>query len=169
MTSAVQVTAANVPHVRAALGRHGGAGAYNSSGQLGDGTTTQRTTPVAVNGVTRTSIARGRTPHLRMIADGTVKCWGDNGDGELGNQTTIDSSTAVTVVRASRAAAAATSNVCGACTPTTCAAHGATRGTIAGRLRRHAVLRPPTFRRRWRRASTSRARWRPTARCGAGA
>jgi hypothetical protein len=86
----------------------------NNYGQLGDGTTTNRTTPVQVrnapltkkrskvsgtlnnlSGVT--AIAAGGTHSLALMEDGTVRAWGYNERGQLGNGTTTSSKTPVTV------------------------------------------------------------------------
>ena len=49
----------------------------NAHGQLGDGTTTQRTTPVQVSGLTGiTAIATGGGHGLAVRNDGTVWAWG---------------------------------------------------------------------------------------------
>ena len=67
----------------------------NTSGKLGDGTTTNRTRPIAVDGVlagkTVTDVAAG-AEHTCVLADGTPYCWGENSDGQLGDGTTIDRS-----------------------------------------------------------------------------
>lgn len=61
----------------------------NGSGQLGDNSTTPRTSPVAVPGLTTAvAIAAGRTHSLALLADGTVKAWGLNTDGQVGDGTT---------------------------------------------------------------------------------
>ncbi|WP_027644335.1 RCC1 domain-containing protein [Salinispora oceanensis] len=72
----------------------------NSSGQLGDGTTTNRSTPVAVSlpsGVTVTAVAAGAAFSLALTSAGTILAWGDNTIGQLGDGTTIDSPTPVVV------------------------------------------------------------------------
>jgi alpha-tubulin suppressor-like RCC1 family protein len=84
-----------------ALVRNGGAKCWgaNGHGQLGDGTTTESHTPVAVQGlpVDLAQIVAGGTHTCGLLTDGTVRCWGSGGDGELGNGSTSDSSTPVMV------------------------------------------------------------------------
>jgi len=64
----------------------------NAAGQLGDGTTTQRTTPVQVKGLTgATVVAAGGTFSLALRSDGTVWAWGDGQYGQLGNGTRTSS------------------------------------------------------------------------------
>ena len=56
----------------------------NAQGQLGDGTTTQRLTPVSIlTGVV--SIAAGDRHTLAVKTDGTVWAWGSASSGRLGN------------------------------------------------------------------------------------
>ena len=70
----------------------------NNEGQLGDGTTTTRNTPVDVSGITTaTSIALGSGHSCALLPGGTIKCWGYNGYGKLGDGTTTDSYTPVDV------------------------------------------------------------------------
>ena len=69
---------------------------YNFNGRLGNGTTTDSSTPVTVSGLTDVvGLAGGRNHSLALKADGTVRSWGDNTSGQLGNGTTTDSSTPV--------------------------------------------------------------------------
>lgn len=79
----------------------------NSSGQVGDGSNTNRTIPVAVNvnsgasalfGKTVAQIAAGGTHSLARCSDGTVAAWGANANGQLGNNTTTASNLAVQVI-----------------------------------------------------------------------
>ena len=72
----------------------------NTDGQLGDGTTTTRTTPVQVTvpaGVTITHIAAGRIHSLALDKKGNVWAWGYNRDGQLGNGTNSTSKVPVRV------------------------------------------------------------------------
>jgi hypothetical protein len=78
---------------------------YNSSGQLGDNTTTNRYTPVQVKGVggvdylTNVSqISTGDYFSCARKTDGTVYCWGDNDNGQLGDNTTTERQTPVQVI-----------------------------------------------------------------------
>ena len=57
----------------------------NDAGQLGDGTTTQRSIPVQVPGVSHVvAVAAGASHALALASDGTVWAWGDNTDGQVG-------------------------------------------------------------------------------------
>ena len=75
----------------------------NGYGQLGDGTTTRRHVPVAVNtsgvlaGETVTAISAGAIHSLALTSDGRVYAWGDNGQGQLGDGTTTDHNVPVAV------------------------------------------------------------------------
>src|SRR2546425_524199 len=62
----------------------------NGSGQLGDGTTTSRSTPVLVQsppGVTSTAVGAGASHAGGVTAAGAAYCWGGNGSGQLGDGT----------------------------------------------------------------------------------
>lgn len=68
----------------------------NSSGQLGDGTLTQRNSPVPVSGFSDVvAIAGGGSHSLALKRDGTVWAWGWNGYGQLGDGTTTQRTTPV--------------------------------------------------------------------------
>ena len=70
----------------------------NFSGQLGDGSTTDSTSPVIVDGITiATQVSAGADHSCALLSGGTVKCWGNNGDGQLGDGTTTNSSSPVSV------------------------------------------------------------------------
>jgi alpha-tubulin suppressor-like RCC1 family protein len=78
----------------------GGAGGHlwafgaNDVGQIGDGTTTDRWTPVRVLGVADVAgIAAGTNSALARTASGQIFAWGGNEQGELGNSTLISTST----------------------------------------------------------------------------
>jgi alpha-tubulin suppressor-like RCC1 family protein len=85
----------------------------NAEGQLGDGGTfIEKTTPVTVSGLTNAvAIAAGSSHTCALLSDGTVKCWGRNDYGQLGDGTFIDKNTPVTVSGLTNAVAIAASDV----------------------------------------------------------
>ena len=63
----------------------------NYFGQLGDGTTTDRATPVVVSGLTDVkAVAAGETFSLALLNNGSVVAWGKNDWGQLGDGTSTD-------------------------------------------------------------------------------
>jgi len=81
-----------------ASGRTGMCWGQNMGGALGDGTTTDRLTPVNVVGISgANAISAGPWHGCAITSHGGVKCWGFNGHGELGDGTTTDRWTPVDV------------------------------------------------------------------------
>ena len=72
----------------------------NNYGQLGNGTTTERTTPGLVNlptGTTATAIAAGYGHAYALTSTGTVYAWGQGGFAQIGDGATSNRSTPVQV------------------------------------------------------------------------
>ena len=58
----------------------------NNHGQLGDGSNIDRTSPVAVVGVTNAiQVTTGATHSCALLDDGSVKCWGNNDQFQVGD------------------------------------------------------------------------------------
>lgn len=72
---------------------------YNGQGALGNGTYLDSHMPVSVTGLggVATAIAAGDFHSMALLSDGTIRTWGNNASGQLGNGTTSDSSLPVTV------------------------------------------------------------------------
>ena len=74
----------------------------NNWGQLGNGSpagATATTPATAVTGITTATAASSGAEHTcALLQDGSVQCWGRNTDGRLGNGTTTNAFTPVTVV-----------------------------------------------------------------------
>ncbi len=75
----------------------------NHHGEIGDGTRTDRNTPVDVVGLTSgvKAIASGWRHVCALMTDGGVKCWGSNHEGQLGDGTGRDRNAPVDVVAVS--------------------------------------------------------------------
>jgi alpha-tubulin suppressor-like RCC1 family protein len=74
----------------------------NGNGQLGDGTTASRSAAAVVpnacaTGVAARAIAAGSNFSLASCADGSVRAWGANAQGQLGDGSFVDRSSPVTV------------------------------------------------------------------------
>jgi alpha-tubulin suppressor-like RCC1 family protein/phosphodiesterase/alkaline phosphatase D-like protein len=74
---------------------------YNDSGRLGDGTTTNRSSPITVDNTweladkTITTITAGTSHSMALCSDGTLTAWGYNSSGQLGNNSTTSRSVPV--------------------------------------------------------------------------
>ena len=71
----------------------------NASGQLGNGTTTDSSTPVLISNLTNnvSALAAGSAHTCALLDDGTIECWGDNTHGQLGDNSTSNSPSPVAV------------------------------------------------------------------------
>jgi len=76
--------------VTCALVNDGSVGCWgaNASGQLADGTTTARSTPLPISGLSGVeSLAVGTASACVRLHNGTARCWGANASGQTGNGT----------------------------------------------------------------------------------
>jgi hypothetical protein len=75
------------------------ASGWNNYGQLGDGSTSDSSIPVAVSGLSDAeAVGSGNFQSIALKSDGTVYAWGHNLYGTLGNGTNTDSLTPVLVL-----------------------------------------------------------------------
>lgn len=77
----------------------------NSSGQLGDGNTTNLNIPVQTQGLTGVSAIECGYNHALALVGGNVYSWGANASGQLGNGTTTGSGAPVLVLKGQQTSA----------------------------------------------------------------
>jgi alpha-tubulin suppressor-like RCC1 family protein len=94
----------------------------NTDGQLGDGSTAQKTAPNAISGTTAKALAAGAAHTCAIVdggsagtADDTIRCWGRNADGQLGDNSTTTRMAPASVTSSSTAVAigAGRAHTCG--------------------------------------------------------
>ena len=96
----------------------------NNENQLGDGSSAARRSPVRVEGLTgvrAVALGCGGNQCCVALADGAVRCWGDNAGAQLGDGTTTDRGVATPVPGLTGVSRVGTRG-----TGTTCALRGAT-------------------------------------------
>jgi alpha-tubulin suppressor-like RCC1 family protein len=98
ITTAVQVSSGDVHSCAVLTNRHLKCWGDNSAGQIGDGTTTERDTPVTVKRIANAvMVAAGYAHTCALLVGGRIECWGENAYGELGDGTTVERKTPVRV------------------------------------------------------------------------
>jgi alpha-tubulin suppressor-like RCC1 family protein len=100
MFDAAAAVAAGGEHSCAVL-RDGGVVCWgdNTSGQLGNNTTTSSLTAVRARGITNAvAVTVGRAHSCALLATGRVQCWGENQFGEVGNGAQFDAAVPYDVI-----------------------------------------------------------------------
>jgi alpha-tubulin suppressor-like RCC1 family protein len=91
----------------------------NAFGELGNGTTTTRLTPVGVSGLAgAAAVSAGGFYSCAITSAGGLACWGDNSDGALGDGTTTDRAMPVDVSGLTTGVAAVATGLSHACAVT---------------------------------------------------
>ena len=93
----------------------------NESGELGDGTTTNRLTPVAVMGLSSgvAAVSVGYLHTCAVMTTGAAQCWGNNIRGQLGDGTTTNRLTPVAVSGLGSGVSAISAGYAASCAVTT--------------------------------------------------
>ncbi|MBI2060983.1 MAG: hypothetical protein HYT87_14550 [Nitrospirae bacterium] len=99
LTSAVQVAGGHFFSCGLVSGGSVRCWGSDQYGQLGDGSSNNsKSTPVAVSSLTNAiAVASGGYHTCALLPDGTVKCWGWNNYGEIGDGSTVDKTTPIAV------------------------------------------------------------------------
>jgi alpha-tubulin suppressor-like RCC1 family protein len=94
---------------------------HNTYGQLGNGTTVASSSPVDVSGLTSgvAAVDGGYYQTCAVTTGAGLKCWGDNTNGQLGNGTTVASSSPVGVSGLTSGVAAMSGGANDSCAVTT--------------------------------------------------
>ena len=73
---------------------------YNANGQIGDNTTTKKSSPVQTIacGSNWKEISSSQFFTAAIKTDGTLWCWGANNNGELGDNTIVDKQSPVQTI-----------------------------------------------------------------------
>ena len=89
----------------------------NDRGQVGDGTTVDRPTPVDVVGLTSgvTAVSAWGGHACALLSAGGVKCWGENDFGQVGDGTTVDRAAPVGIAELTSGVAAVSAGVFHTC------------------------------------------------------
>jgi len=69
----------------------------NKNGQLGDGTTTDRLSPIKIKSGTRFTAVAAGSHSLAIDSDGNLWAWGDNKCGQLGDGTITNQTSPVQI------------------------------------------------------------------------
>jgi alpha-tubulin suppressor-like RCC1 family protein len=102
LTTAVSITAGSAHNCARLSDDSVECWGLNNHGQLGDATVADHSVPVAVSGISHAEeVSAGGNHSCARVAissaSSIVQCWGENGDGQLGNARTNDSPVPVTV------------------------------------------------------------------------